>query len=746
MCEIKFEELEFYECCGGGTFGSVYRAKWKTRDLEVAVKKVLALENEAEVLSSLSHKHIITFHGAVICAPNYCLVTEYAALGSLYAFLADPANDIDFTQILTWSKHIAMGINYLHNEASYRVIHRDLKSRNCVITADHIVKLCDFGSSRFHGSTQVMTMAGTFPWMAPEVILSQPVSDATDTFSFGVVLWELLTREVPFKGLEGIQVAWVVVEKDERLTIPSTCPQAFADLIKPCWETDPKKRPTFQQILLKLDAMLNDESLSEETSTFLRQKGTWRGEIEATMVRLRSLEKQLQEKQHQLNDKENELQQMEHRLYDPLVIPFGVDAQHDVNFWSEQEVYLWIMQLKCTSSKPGELSQYAPLFLEHNITGRRLLLLSMDDLFCIGVKSLGHRKDLQQEIQELRLENYRLQHFPPLSIMSSPQSTPSTKRAINANLIFGHHSCKGSTPAENKWKMYMDIDGDHIASSCIRDVTFTCNQLPGNMVTLTTSPYVMNKWVVSVEQVIKVECLVTYQDTIKKPRSTKHTHELHLKEANVSEMSVQLTVRTDWTGSLVSKETGYYTGAADSSYSSISSSTNSSSIHSLQGAWLQRNLHNTVDPAQYGKTSTPGLWASVVSGKTSPKPDSQRPERLSVPNLERMPSLADRFADANIDSVRRKSAVELSPSPDTEGSFTRSFSSVVSTPSPDNSLHPGYRSRTSSTSSNTSASPSVERAVNSKEPLGQRSTSRRSGSSSGESNDWNRGRIGTGTW
>ncbi len=57
----------------------------------------------------------------------------------------------------------------------------------------------------------------------------------------------------------------------------------------------------------------------------------------------------------------------------------------------------------------------------------------------------------------------------------------------------------------------MDIDGDHIASSCIRDVTFTCSQLPGNMVTLTTSPYVMNKWVVSVEQMITVECLVTYE-------------------------------------------------------------------------------------------------------------------------------------------------------------------------------------------------------------------------------------------
>ena len=66
------------------------------------------------------------------------------------------------------------------------------------------------------------------------------------------------------------------------------------------------------------------------------------------MVRLRSLEKQLKEKQNELDSKQSELQQMEDRLYDPLVIPFGASAQHDVNFWSEQEVYLWIMQLKCT--------------------------------------------------------------------------------------------------------------------------------------------------------------------------------------------------------------------------------------------------------------------------------------------------------------------------------------------------------------------------------------------------------------
>ncbi len=73
--QIVFDDLTFHECIGGGTFGSVYRATWISQDKEVAVKKVLNLGKEAEVLSCLSHRSIIQFYGAVSEAPNYCLVT-----------------------------------------------------------------------------------------------------------------------------------------------------------------------------------------------------------------------------------------------------------------------------------------------------------------------------------------------------------------------------------------------------------------------------------------------------------------------------------------------------------------------------------------------------------------------------------------------------------------------------------------------------------------------------------------------
>ncbi|XP_052791423.1 mitogen-activated protein kinase kinase kinase 20-like [Mya arenaria] len=275
FCEIEFDELLFLEKCGGGTFGSVYRAIWKPYEMEVAVKKLLVLDKEAQVLSMLSHRNIIKFYGAVTEEPNYCLVTEYASNDSLYAFLQNPENKLDFDQILRWGKEIALGMNYLHREAPIKVIHRDLKSKNVVISFDFVSKICDFGASKFVGSTAKMSLAGTFPWMAPEVIQSQPVSETCDTWSYGVVLWELLTHEVPFNGIEGFQVAWLVVERGERLTIPSSCPPCFAKIMHQCWELEPKRRPSFRQILNKLDVILEDDSMHDVTNTFLEDKSLW---------------------------------------------------------------------------------------------------------------------------------------------------------------------------------------------------------------------------------------------------------------------------------------------------------------------------------------------------------------------------------------------------------------------------------------------------------------------------------------
>ncbi|XP_048048754.1 mitogen-activated protein kinase kinase kinase 20 isoform X3 [Megalobrama amblycephala] len=358
--EIKSDDILFYENCGGGSFGSVYRARWLSQDKEVAVKKLLKIEKEAEILSVLSHRNIIQFYGAILEAPNYGIVTEYAGGGSLFDYLSSAeSEDISMKQIMTWAMDIAKGMHYLHAEAPFTVIHRDLKSRNVVLTADSVPKICDFGASKFHSHTTHMSLVGTFPWMAPEVIQSFPVSETCDTYSYGVVLWEMLTREIPFKGLEGLQVAWLVVEKNERLTIPSCCPASFACLMRSCWVTEPKDRPVFKDILSTLESMWNDSQLPEECNTFLHNKAEWRCEIEATLERLKRLERDLSTKEQVLKERERRLKMWERKLIEqsntPFFLPLAAALSSELFFESSVEELSSEVSCQIGSAADGEL-------------------------------------------------------------------------------------------------------------------------------------------------------------------------------------------------------------------------------------------------------------------------------------------------------------------------------------------------------------------------------------------------------
>ncbi|MGH0168636.1 UNVERIFIED_CONTAM: hypothetical protein FKN15_061821 [Acipenser sinensis] len=316
--QIKFDDIQFYENCGGGSFGSVYRANWKSQDKEVAVKKLLKIENEG--------------HG-------YGFPPKYASRGSLYDYLSsDESEKMDMDHIMTWAMEIA----------------------KVVVTADRVLKICDFGASRFHSHTTHMSLVGTFPWMAPEVIQSLPVSETCDTYSYGVVLWEMLTREIPFKGLEGLQVAWLVVEKNERLTIPSSCPASFADLMKRCWDSDPKRRPNFKQIMMTLESMSNDSQLPDQCNSFLHNKAEWRCEIEATLERLKKLERDLSTKEQELKERERRLKMWERKLIEqshtPLFLPVTAKISEESFYESKtEESNSSEMSCQITAASNGEV-------------------------------------------------------------------------------------------------------------------------------------------------------------------------------------------------------------------------------------------------------------------------------------------------------------------------------------------------------------------------------------------------------
>ncbi|XP_011607958.2 mitogen-activated protein kinase kinase kinase 20 [Takifugu rubripes] len=519
--QIKFDDILFHENCGDGSFGSVYRARWISQDKEVAVKKLLKIENEAEILSVLSHRNIIQFYGAVVEAPNYGIVTEYASGGSLYDYLSSAESErMDMGQIMTWAAEIARGMHYLHSEAPVKVIHRDLKSRNVVVTADKVLKICDFGASKFLTHTTHMSLVGTFPWMAPEVIQSLPVSETCDTFSFGVVLWEMLTSEIPFKGLEGLQVAWLVVEKNERLTIPSGCPASFAELMRSCWASEPKDRPMFKQILATLESMSNDSQLPQQCNSFLHNKAEWRCEIEATLERLKKLERDLSTKEQELKEREQRLKMWERKLIEQSSSPLL--PTHDIYTWTEEHVYFWMQQIFGAEEGPCGMQVYANLFKENHITGKRLLLLTESDMRDMGVKSKGHVMHLKGEIEKLTHDYLSLVHFPPL-LKEELEKQVEMSKTIKLELVFGYHWKPGTGKDDCKWKMYIELDGDDVAITYIKDVVFNTNRADMETLRMAKPPFVMEKWITGIQPNQRVDYTVNYENDVKLPKSTRHS-------------------------------------------------------------------------------------------------------------------------------------------------------------------------------------------------------------------------------
>jgi len=149
----------------------------------------------------------------------------------------------------------AQGMAYLHS-GDPPVLHRDLKSANLLLTESYTAKVCDFGLSRLKSQERSMTgNCGTVQWMAPEVLANMKYNEKADIYSFGIICWELLSRECPYDGMSAIQCALAVLNRDKRPDIPKWCPPPFQALIRSCIKKDPNERPTFEQIILALEAM-----------------------------------------------------------------------------------------------------------------------------------------------------------------------------------------------------------------------------------------------------------------------------------------------------------------------------------------------------------------------------------------------------------------------------------------------------------------------------------------------------------
>jgi serine/threonine protein kinase len=284
---------------GSGGFGAVWTATYLNTpvavkiltgaaQLEQASSVIEEFKAEVMMLRRLRHPNICLFMGCILDSPNRCIITELASRGSLWdalrsplappyaptdgatwnayptanpALRPPPAHTWPFILVKNVAKGTARGMAYLHG-CNPPILHRDMKSANLLLDDNFNVKICDFGLARLKAFTNSHTgNTGTVQWMAPEVLASQRYNEKADVYSFGVILWELLTRECPFDGLEQIQVAMKVLNERKTVEVPAWVDGGvprLGQLIRATTAYDPGSRPTFEGILLQIEELTNN--------------------------------------------------------------------------------------------------------------------------------------------------------------------------------------------------------------------------------------------------------------------------------------------------------------------------------------------------------------------------------------------------------------------------------------------------------------------------------------------------------
>ncbi|RHY34423.1 hypothetical protein DYB32_001335 [Aphanomyces invadans] len=245
-----------------GAFGEVWIGSYD--GMTVAIKKILdakrndeteleCFAEEIRLMASLSHPNIVTFIGfAWNTLQNMCCVVEYMQHGDLGSYLvAHPKTN--WNEKLVLAVGIARALAYLHALVPNKIIHRDLKAKNVLVSDQLEAKLSDFGISKERTTDDTMTAGvGTSYWTAPEVLSGHRYSELADVYSFGCVLNELDTHNIPYANLKGVPAMTIVqrvTTQGLRPTFNDSCPKLVKDLAMQCLSTSPRDRPTAAEIV-----------------------------------------------------------------------------------------------------------------------------------------------------------------------------------------------------------------------------------------------------------------------------------------------------------------------------------------------------------------------------------------------------------------------------------------------------------------------------------------------------------------
>ncbi|XP_057960300.1 serine/threonine-protein kinase STY13-like [Malania oleifera] len=288
--EIDLSKLDIRYVIASGTYGTVYRGTYDTRDVAVklldwgdegiaTVAETAALRasfrQEVAVWHKLDHPNVTKFVGASMGTSNLkipsensssdgsmslpsracCVVVEYLAGGTLKQFLIrNRRKKLAFKIVIQLALDLSRGLSYLHSK---KIVHRDVKTENMLLDSHRNLKIADFGVARVEAQNprDMTGETGTLGYMAPEVLSGKPYNRRCDVYSFGICLWEIYCCDMPYADRSFAEVSSAVVHQNLRPDIPRCCPSSLAHIMRKCWDANAEKRPDMDEVVRLLEAI-----------------------------------------------------------------------------------------------------------------------------------------------------------------------------------------------------------------------------------------------------------------------------------------------------------------------------------------------------------------------------------------------------------------------------------------------------------------------------------------------------------
>lgn len=244
------------EKIGKGSSGKIYKLRnihsgkieaLKKVDLRSLSKnQIKDAEHEIHILKNLNHPNILQFHDSFISGNYLCIITEFCALGDLSKFLKNSLSPLPENIVMKLFVQVLLGVEYLHKK---QIIHRDIKAMNIFLKPGLKVKIGDLGIARHLNSSYfASTVVGTPFYLSPELCQERPYNYKSDIWALGCLLYELCSREPPFKASENKTLREMIVEGEFK-EVPSFYSKEINHIIRQILKLDPRDRPSVEEIL-----------------------------------------------------------------------------------------------------------------------------------------------------------------------------------------------------------------------------------------------------------------------------------------------------------------------------------------------------------------------------------------------------------------------------------------------------------------------------------------------------------------